>query len=331
MAIKDQFLFFCTNVGNEKLLKEEIRVFYPDFNFSYSRKGFLTYKNKGINYDLDTISQLELTFSTTAGICLGQSKPNSLLEAVKNSCDEIMLDLSKCMIHSFSINTEFELPALEIFQKEVNEYAPINKTIIDIITLGEEEVWYGVHKVGKLSPNYPNSHIDIALPPEAPSKSYLKIAQAVELFHIQLNSTDGWFDFGSAPGGASYYLLSKGCKVWGVDTAKMDSIVMENSNYTHFSKAVQDLSQEDLPYRDIQWVHVDLNLNPKQAIKEVLRLCKKYSARLKGILFTVQMVKNEYVQNIEDFEDQFYDWGFTNVTSRQVPSHKNEYLILAKR
>ena len=110
----------------------------------------------------------------------------------------------------------------------------------------------------------------------------------------------------------------------------MDKSILDHKKYTHINRSVQDLSQEDLPFRDIQWIHVDLNLNPKQVIKEVLRLAKKYSARLKGILFTVQVVKQDYVQYIEDFEDSFFEWGFTSVISRQVPAHKNEYIIIAK-
>ncbi len=246
-------------------------------------------------------------------------------------CGELNLDLDKCITHSFSINTDFELDASHILAREVNTYCPINKTVINIIALGFNEIWFGVHKAGKLTTNYPNSAVEIEVPIDSPSKSYLKIAQIMKLFHVNFSEKDNWLDFGSAPGGASYYLLNKGCRVWGIDPAKMDEKVLENSRYHHITKALQDLSQEELPARDIEWIHVDLNLNPNQAIKEVLRLAKKYAGRLKGIIFTVQVVKNEYIQDIESFEDKFFDWGFTNVTSRHVPSHKNEYIIIAKR
>ena len=46
----------------------------------------------------------------------------------------------------------------------------------------------------------------------------------------------------------------------------MSEKIIKDKNYTHITKAVQDLSQEELPLGDVQWVHVDLNLNPKQAI-----------------------------------------------------------------
>jgi hypothetical protein len=329
--MKEQFLFFCTNIGNEKLLKEEIRIFYPDFSFSYSRKGFLTYKNKGIQYDLDSISQLILTFSTRAGICLGKTNLSDLAHVIQSSCRDLGITLDKCIVHNFSINTEYKLFADKILNREINEYAPINKVVINIMALSADELWYGVHRGGKTTTNYPNSVFRVDIPDDAPSKSYEKIAQAVELLGINLKRTDCWLDFGSAPGGASHYLLGRCCEVWGIDPAKMDQAIMKNSRYKHLSKSVQDLSQEELPNREIQWIHVDLNLNPKQVIKEVLRLSKKYSSSLRGIVFTIQIVKMEYIQYIEEFEDSFLEWGFSDVISRQLPSHKNEYVILAKR
>jgi len=331
MDTNEQFLFFCTNIGNEKLLKEEIRIFYPDFSPSYSRKGFLTYKNKGIHYDLNSISQLDLTFSTRAGICLGKTSPDELSKNFIELTTELGIEIGKCIIHNFSINTDYLLPVKDLLKKDFNEYSPINKTVIDLISLSDKEVWFGVHRVGKDTTNYPNSVVELSIPKEAPSKSYVKLAQTAELFQVNFDKSDSWLDFGCAPGGATYYLLTKGCRVWGIDPAKVDELILSHKKFTKITKAVQDLSQEDLPYRDIHWIHADLNLNPKQAIKEVLRLSKKYSNRLKGILFTVQVVKHEYIELIEEFEDLFFDWGFTSVSSKQVPSHKNEYVIFAKR
>ena len=328
--MSEQFLFFCTNIGNEKLLKEEIRIFYPDFNFSYSRKGFITFKNKGIQYTPDTISQLQLTFATRSGICLGKSTPENILQHVTEVCETQGLSLANCILHNFSINTDYVYDAEGSFDN-VNAFDNSKDLVINLMALGDKEIWLGIHKVEKNIKCFPNNNPNIPLPESSPSKAYLKIAEAVELFKVGVNSTERWMDFGSAPGGAAHFLLEKGCQVWGVDPAKMDEKIRTNKNYRHFSIPVQDLSHEKLPKEDIHWVHVDLNLNPKQAIKEVLRLCKNYSQSLKGIIFTVQLVKMEYVKNIEDFEDLFFDWGFTDIISRQTPAHKNEYCIVARR
>jgi 23S rRNA (cytidine2498-2'-O)-methyltransferase len=328
--MKEQFLFFCVNIGNEKLLKEEISIFYPEFTLSYSRKGFITYKNKGILYTKNSISQLECTFATRSGICLGKTKPEEVEIFIKEEISKLDLNAYDLIIHSFSINTDFKIETDQILNKDINQYSANNKNVIDIITLGETESWIGLHKVTQNTTRFPNAHIDIKVPKSVPSKAYLKLAQAIELYSIKINTKDLWLDFGSAPGGSSTYLLEKGCRVWGVDTAKVADEVLENRFYTHIQTPVQDLSQEKLP-DDIKWIHADLNLNPNQAIKEVLRLAKKYNHSLKGIIFTVQLVKTDYIKDLEQFEDQFYDWGFIDIISRQVPSHKNEYIIIANR
>lgn len=325
--MSDQFLFVCTNIGNEKLLKEEIRVFYPELKLSYSRKGFLTFKNTGVHYDIKTISQLRLTFSTRLGICLGKSKQETLLKDLS----KFDINLDDYTIHSFNINCDVDFDAETLLKSDVNQYSSHGKDVLNIIILGENELWFGVHSVSAGITRHPNSKVFIQEDLEAPSKAFTKLAQIDELYSIKMNSKQLWLDFGAAPGGASHYLLSKGCKVWGVDPAKMDEKILRHKNFKHISVPVQDLSQEKLPDEKIDWVHVDLNLNPKQGIKEVLRLIKKYNFTLKGIIFTIQVVKIEYVELIEDFEDQFDEWGFSDIISCQVPAHKNEYVIIANK
>lgn len=327
----DQFVFFCVNIGNENLLKEEIKKFYPELTLSYSRKGFLTFKNKGVKYDFDTISQLIVTFATRSGICLGKAGPEEFRFTVTDKFEELGLNIDDCMIHNYSISTKYSFEAAFDFGVDINKYSADGKLVLNIISLGEKEIWFGLHRVSKGITRYPNAHVEIKLPKSSPSIAYLKIAEAVELFALKFTSKDSWLDFGCSPGGSSLYLLESGSRVWGIDTSNVDESILSHKNFKFIKSSVQDLSQEQLPDSEIHWVHSDLNLNPDQAIKEVLRLCKKYNRSLKGIVFTIQIVKAEYIQRIEDFEDIFYGWGFSTMISRQVPSHKNEYVLIAQR
>ena len=328
--MNDQFIFFCVNIGNENLLKEEIKAFYPELTLSYSRKGFLTFKNKGVRYDLNSISQLQITFATRAGICIGKSKPEDIKEVLSEKLKELELNLDDCMIHNFSINTEYSFDAKTVFTASVNEYSAEGKLVVNFISLGEKEVWFGVHRVAKGITRYPNSDADVELVKSSPSVGSVKLSQATKLFSLKFTSKDSWLDFGCSPGGSTSFLLSTGAKVCGIDTANLTDDIIAHKNFNFIKSSVQDLSQEDLP-ENINWVHADININPNQAIKEVLRLCKKYNNTLRGIIFTVQVVKLEYIKSIEEFEDIFYDWGFSTMMSRQVPAHKNEYVLIAQR
>lgn len=40
----NQFYYFICNVGSEKFLKEEVKIFYPELRFAFSAPGFLTFK-----------------------------------------------------------------------------------------------------------------------------------------------------------------------------------------------------------------------------------------------------------------------------------------------
>lgn len=323
---QQQYIFVCTNPGNEKLLKEEIRIFYPELKFSFSKKGFVTFKNDGVAYDLKTISQLQLAFSTRSGIFYGKSTPETIVQDVKASglnCDELM-------IHSFAIECETDFDAAVAFGNEVNGYSAEGKIVIDLISLGPDEIWFGAHSVANGCTRFPNSMVEVEKPQNMISSGFVKLAEIEKLYAIKLFKGDLWLDFGCAPGGASQFLLNEGCKVVGIDPAKVDPLVLNHKSFTHIKKSVQDLSHEKMP-DDVRWIHADININPKQSIKEVLRLAKKYHRTLKGIIFTVQVVKMDYIENIESFEDQFYDWGFNNIISRQVPTHKKEYAIIAVR
>ena len=182
----------------------------------------------------------------------------------------------------------------------------------------------------KISSLLDECSIKIDLPQESPSRAYLKIAEACELFSIKPSKSLNWIEFGSAPGGASYYLLNQFDKLLGVDPAKMDQICLDNERFEHLSKPIQDLSQEMLPDHNIHYITSDLNLNPKQAIKEVIRLGKKYRS-LKGILMTIKIVKPEHVGLIPEFEKMFEDAKYTEIRRVQLPSHRREFLIFAEK
>ena len=159
--VNDQFLYFCVNIGNEKLLKEEVRIFYPELNFSYSRKGFLTFKNTGVKYDLSSIAELQVAFSTRVGICLGKSKPEEFKSFADNKLSELNITSDNYAIHSYSINTDYSYDAEIVFETSVNKYSAEGKLVLNIISLGKNEVWLGLHRVAKGVTRYPNSQVKI--------------------------------------------------------------------------------------------------------------------------------------------------------------------------
>lgn len=169
----------------------------------------------------------------------------------------------------------------------------------------------------------------IVLPEKAPSRAYLKIAEACEKFKIQ-DPKLNWIEFGCAPGGASMYLLNNFSHIIGIDPAEMDPSIYAHKNFTFIKKPIQKIKDLSNLSFTIDYITSDLNLNPKQAIEEVLR-CEKLLKNVKGILMTIKMVKLAHVKHIPEFIQHFKQAGFTQVKTAQLPSHKREFLLFASR
>lgn len=164
------------------------------------------------------------------------------------------------------------------------------------------------------------------LPANAPSRAYLKIKQALAKFPVNEQNAN-WIEFGSSPGGASLYLLENFNQVVGVDPAEMDEVCLKNSNFTHLQKPIQNISKEDFNDTNYQYVASDLNLNPKQAIEEVLRVTTFFE-QVRCIYMTVKMVKANHVKLIKVFENMFKEKKFKTIKA-QLSSHRREFLIYA--
>ncbi|EQC43898.1 ribosomal RNA large subunit methyltransferase J [Bacteriovorax sp. Seq25_V] len=332
MGMNDQFIFCTTVIGNESLLKEEIRLYFPDLTLSFSGKGLVTFKNKGEKIDERILADKSPVFALRSGIHILKTDEDLLLDDLAKVTDLIARE--KFGVHYFNIKGEpFSLVGEE---KLASTYSQLNNRarpyeyIVNVIEISPGKFWIGLSFVTNATNPYPNGNTEIVLPPNAPSRAYLKIAEADKIFNLNLNFNDLVIEYGSAPGGATTYLLDKGLKVVGVDPALMDESCANNPNFKHLQIPVQDLSQEKLPDAPVQLVTVDLNLNPKQSLKEVLRLTKKHAHDIRGILFTIKIVNEFHLQKMGEYKKLFIDFGAREVIEMQLSSHKKEYLIYAK-
>ncbi len=330
--MNDQFIFCTTVIGNESLLKEEIRLYFPELTLSFSGKGLVTFKNKGAKIDERILAEKSPVFALRSGIHLLKADESSLVSSVKEVID--LLDGDKFCIHYFNIKGQpFSLLGEESLVsnfKQLNHRAKARDYIVNVIEMTPGKFWIGLSYTTNSTNPYPNGNTEILLPPTAPSRAYLQIAEADKIFNLNLNFKDLVIEYGCSPGGVTSYLLDKGARVVGIDPALMDKSCASNPNFKHLQIPVQDLSQEKLPDEAVQLITVDLNLNPKQALKEVLRLTKKHSHDIRAILFSIKIVNEFHLQKMGEYKKLFIDFGAREVIEMQLSSHKKEYLIFAR-
>jgi 23S rRNA (cytidine2498-2'-O)-methyltransferase len=299
-----QFTFALTNPDVESLLKEEIKLRYPELNLSYSRPGFLTFKR-------EKEGSFSPLFARVSGVCKGKVKRSEL-------------DFQKAWVwkRDEGLVIPDELQALSD-----QSLFKVGELVTLIMVVGPEEFWVGEYEL-RASHFQTPGEVSSILEKDVPSRAYYKIAEAAEALDLEFAPNERVLELGSAPGGASLFLLDQGLKVLGVDPADMDERVMKNSNFKHLRRPFETLSEEEFK-EDIQWLVSDINLPPTVVLKEVYRMLSFLSP--KGLVLTLKMNDSKHLEVLSTVRGQFRKRGFTKVELKYLPSHRKEIALIAQR
>jgi hypothetical protein len=292
------FILTFPNLETEDLLKQEVRLKYPMWKVSFSKKGFISYKvDKELC--LEELKTIQLIFSKR--IALFQKKIG--LESLEES--------DEC----FDLETLVLRPSLRTISTDSSEMH---------IRIGKE-IWIAsyLHKSDRLA-------LLAALPAEAPSRAYLKLAELKLYKEIKFEKSQIFIELGSAPGGMSYYVCSVGAYLYAVDPGLMDPLLTKNypEHFKHVKKSVFDLRKHDLP-DTIHWLMVDLNLEALVSLEETLKLALKYKGpNFRGIFINLKTPRVEDVGKIQTYAAMIREAGFDNYQFFQLPSHRREFAAL---
>lgn len=299
-----QFYFVLTNVEAEAILKEEIRLRYPELRLSYSKPGFITFKGvKDISF-----SPL---FCRVYGISLGKFKENEL-------------HFEKAW--AYAISDKFTLPDQLIKLSEKSLFKKGELATLIIMT-GPDEYWVGNYTLREDHLQTPGE-ISSILQKEVPSRAYYKMAEAYEAFDLPFDHQETVLELGSAPGGASLFLLDQDLKVIGVDPADMDPIVRKRFDFKHIKRPFETLTERDFK-SDVDWIISDINLPPTVVLKEIYRLLNFLNPR--GVVVTLKINDLKHLEIVATVREQFRKLGFKNATLKYLPSHRKEIVLKALR
>ncbi len=296
------YYFALTNVDAESLLKEEISLRYPELRISYSRPGFLTFKG-------ENLISFNPLFARVSGRTIGKFREKELL-------------YSKAWV--WARNDKLEIPSK---LKEVSDKTlyKAGEEVTLIMMVGPDEFWVGTYKLGGHHFQTPGEVSSILPREDVPSRAYYKIAEAFEAFDLPFDNHERVLELGSAPGGASLFLLEQDMKVLGVDPADMDPRILKNNNFKHLRRPFETLTENDL--RDIDWIVSDINLPPTVVLKEVYRMLKFIEPR--GVVLTLKMNELKHLEVVATVREKFKNLGFQKVELKYLPAHKKEIALIA--
>jgi 23S rRNA (cytidine2498-2'-O)-methyltransferase len=299
-----QFYFVLTNPEAESLLKLEISLRYPEFRMSYSRPGFLTFKG-------NDESDFRPRFARLIGKSLGKMK---------------LEDIHYERAWVWKREEKFVLPERLQSISEKSLFRKGEKVTL-VMMVGPEEFWVGEYI---LQPHHFQTPGEVSsiLVKEVPSRAYYKIAEAYESFDLPFENEERVLELGSAPGGASQFLLEQDLKVLGVDPATMDLKITKHFNFKHLRLPFEQIHEDDFN-EDVDWIISDVNLPPTVVMKEVERFLTFLQPR--GLVLTLKINQDRYLKMMDLFVDNLKKRGFKKVEYKYLPSHRQEIALVALR
>ncbi|MCC7440652.1 MAG: hypothetical protein IT285_03400 [Bdellovibrionales bacterium] len=340
--IRSPFIFVTCRVGAAPAVKNEIAKLVPDLRFAFSRASFLTFKSaSGALISEDFV--LDSIFAQAYGLSIGKTPAD--VGAVLDQAREIaggrplrlhfwerdwyahgklpmgyVLDV----LPDALVKARDKLASDPIFLKGFE--AQPGDLVLDVVAVTKDEWWVGCHRHSKAHSPRPGGWLDIPLPPEAPSRAYLKLEEGLRWSGAPLQAGDQAVEIGSSPGGCSYALLKRGLKVVGIDPREMDPRILAMPGFQFIHRPVADVRREELP-RSVQWLMLDMNVSPAVSLFAVDRLVSRMEESLLGVLLTIKLTDWRFANEIPSMTEHLKAMGMKTVRAKQLASNGQEFLF----
>jgi len=347
-------IFSTCQVGAEVVFKKEMLRLFPDARTAFARPGFVSFK-------MSTPPPENITnrsvFARTASVSLGKVETDckqQLAEEIWKLVAEHRLFVNRAHVFqrdSLSVGEKnFEPhipPELIELHRHIVEQSPNKKflgtgaedffqptrpgeNVLDVLKVEPNRFLIGVHAVtesSSLHARYPGGILPLTLPDDAVSRAYLKFQEGLLWSGIVFADGDKCLDIGASPGGCSQFLLRQGVKVFGVDPAEIHPAVKNHPYFTHIRRRIKDVKRSLI--REVAWVVADMNVAPNYTL-EVLEEIVTQTPFVRGLLFTLKLIRWELADSLLTMFDRIRTWGFSDVRIKQLIFNRQEVMVLCR-
>jgi 23S rRNA (cytidine2498-2'-O)-methyltransferase len=331
------FVWVTHQVAVTRWLKEEVAARAPAMKFAFSRPGLTTFKVAGA---ATPASVVPTSFARAFGMSVGRaSSATEALEVMKP-----WLGDGGVRLHVFE--REIDVPVDEqdltvrgrrakevdaalrtaaVFEDDVR--ARVGDRVIDVVVphgSQADEPWLiGVHEHSAAHGPWPGGVDHVPLPADAPSRAWCKIEEALRWADLDVKEGDRCVEIGSAPGGATWAMLQRGARVYGVDPGEMAPSVMAHERFVHLHMPAAEVPKGALP-KTYEWLLLDVNLAPMVALKYVERFVALAHGGLKGAVLTLKLNDDGVFEALPRLIERIGKLGSRDVRVTQLPSHRSE-------
>ncbi len=338
-----RFHFATCQAGAEKAVKAEVLAEHPSLRFAFSRPGFVTFKESD---DAGAPLVLErAVFVRLWGEALGQAKDAAALAALVSDIP------SGACVQAF--DRDQYLPG-----DEPPGYAPggriaplvydlglppagrlprLGEDVYSLVWVDDFHVFLGRHVHTVRLSGQPGNRVDLELPPEAPSRAWLKLEEAIARFKPVIPQGGAALEVGCAPGGASTALLDRGFTVTGIDPQHVDERVFRRPGFGLLRKQARFVDEADLRLCNPDWLVMDMSIAPLEALDElahVMGLLRKVHGagmKLRHGFLTLKLNDRSFASSIPLYLKRVERLGFRELRALQLCANRQEFFVWAPR
>lgn len=205
---------------------------------------------------------------------------------------------------------------------------PLQSFDILQLVLGYQGLWTSLGPQQELLSPQPGGRYRMRRLPGAPSRSYLKVEEAIARMPCTPREGDTVVDLGAAPGGWSFAMATRGCRVTAVDHGSMRIPGPEASR-------VQHLKADGLTYDPggrkaaVDWMLSDMLISPGGAIG----LLRKWmtGARARYIICNVKLPQQQPWSAVKPLLDMLKRQRRYTSEVRQLFHDRREVTVMARR
>jgi 23S rRNA (cytidine2498-2'-O)-methyltransferase len=326
-AVGLPFVFVVSNLASTPLAKAEVLERTPGARFAFSRPGLVTFRLAEASPEFGG----GLIFARVAGQSLGRAETLDEALALVPSDTACVHVFARDPEHAPSVARAAALRASLAAQRV--RVPRDGEPVLDVVVAEGEPLFVGMHTHGAHRWAVAGGLPDVVVPPEAPSRSFAKLEEALAWSGLRPREGAHVVELGSAPGGATLACLRRGLRVTAFDPADMDPAVLDyegrgGARVSFHQKPAGSVSREDLP-RDARLLVVDMNLAPPVALRYARRVRAMLPA-LEAAIFTVKLNDERMIAQASRWVELVRSMDFREVRATQLASHRQEMVIVAR-
>jgi 23S rRNA (cytidine2498-2'-O)-methyltransferase len=344
------FVWVSHQVAATRWLKQEIAARAPHLRFAFSRPGLTTFKAEGVDVTASTF--VPSSFGRAWGLSIGRAaSADEVLAALAPHRDrplrlhvferdiDVPVDEQDAAVRgtrAAAVDAALRAAAPGGFLPDVR--ATAGDLVADVVVphaSEPDEPWLvGVHRHDDSHGPYPGGVAHVPLPPDAPSRAWCKIEEALRWADLEPRPGEVCVEIGSSPGGATYAMLGRGLTVHGIDPGDMHPAVTgfsgpHGNHFIHHHMPAAEVARKDLP-RSYEWLLLDVNLAPMVAMKYVERYVALAHGGLRGAVLTLKLNDDGVFAALPRLRDRIEKLGARQLRVTQLPSHRSEVAAILR-